>query len=41
MYTEDQKAYILSKIKDMRWEVIPDSLKKFWLEWRQKNESND
>jgi len=36
-YTDEQKAYILSKITDMDWELIGDSLRDFWINWKLKN----
>jgi hypothetical protein len=39
-YTEQEKEYIMSKIKDIRWEAIPDSTKIFWINWRNKNEES-
>lgn len=37
-YTSVDKKYICGKITDIKWEHIPESLKTFWLEWREKNE---
>ncbi len=35
-YTRVEKAYILSKIKGIKWENISESLRDFWVEWRLK-----
>ena len=32
----EEKAYILSKV-NLKWTLIPASLKKFWLEYRKTN----
>lgn len=37
-YTQEEKQYICSKITNMSFERIPNSLKEFWLEWREKQE---
>lgn len=38
VYTQADKDYILSKITDMEWYLISDTLRDFWIEWREKNE---
>ena len=35
-YTQEEKDYICSKITDMSFKLIPESLREFWLEWREK-----
>jgi hypothetical protein len=37
-YTDNEKKYITSKITSIKWEEISESLRTFWLEWRDKNE---
>jgi len=33
-FTEEEKKYILSKITDIEWKNISNSLKLFWIEYR-------
>lgn len=33
-YTAVEKAYILSKVKGIKWDEISESLRKFWIDWR-------
>lgn len=37
-YTDDEKKYIMSKIPNMKWSQISETLRMFWIEWRLKNE---
>lgn len=39
-FTEEDKAYILSKVKGIKYSQISYSLRMFWIEYRNKNESN-
>jgi hypothetical protein len=36
-YTNVEKAFILSKIKGIKWEEISESLRDFWVEWKKNN----
>lgn len=36
-FTDEEKEYILSKVIDIPWRAIPDSLKIFWINWRNNN----
>lgn len=33
-YTTQEKALIKSKVKGIRWDAIPESLKQFWINYR-------
>jgi len=37
-YSLSERKYILSKIKDIKFELIPENLKTFWLDYKLKNE---
>jgi hypothetical protein len=39
-YTPKQKAFIKSKIKGIRFEAIPDSLKQFWINFKKIQDEN-
>lgn len=36
-YTQEEKEYILSKVKKMQWHEIPESLKLFWVNYKKNN----
>jgi len=33
-YTEADKKYIMSKVTGIRWEAMPESLKQFWINYK-------
>ena len=35
-YTEEEKKYICSQITSLKWDDISDSLKDFWLDYRER-----
>jgi len=35
-YTEADKKYIMSKVKDIRFDAIPEGIKDFWINWKNK-----
>jgi hypothetical protein len=37
MYTDEQKAFILSKVKDIRFDAIPEGIKRFWINYKNVN----
>ncbi len=35
------RAYIMSKITDIKFKLIPESLKQFWVDWFNRLPSNE
>ena len=36
-YTAEQRTYILSKVKDIRFDAIPEGIKDFWINYKNVN----
>ena len=37
IYNTTERKYITSKVKNICWESIPESLKLFWVQWKSRN----